>query len=369
MDPVAHTLVGATLAETGLAKRAGPLATATLILGANAPDIDILSAWGGRDATLLFRRGHTHGLVAMIALPLALTGLMLLWDRGVRRRRRPDAPPARAGPLLALALISVLSHPALDWLNTYGVRLLMPFEGRWFYGDSLFIVDPWLWLLMAAAVVLGKSGGKLSAAAWIVLAAATTALVVVTDRTPLGAKIAWTVGVGAILALRLSGRAQARVPQVAIACVAALGLYIAVMILGSRIAREDARAWLAEQGIVADELAAGPEPAHPFVREVIARAGDRYYFVERAWGGDPAMRFSHAPIPTGERDEVVEAALAAVPGLRGWLRFPSFEVEANGDGHLVTIADVRYSRSDSGGLGRAVVHLDRQLRPLVVVRP
>ncbi len=30
----------------------------------------------------------------------------------------------------------------MDWLNSYGVRLLMPFSNRWFYGDALYIVDP-----------------------------------------------------------------------------------------------------------------------------------------------------------------------------------------------------------------------------------
>ena len=130
----------AALAETGLRHRS-PLATATLIVGANAPDIDAVAQLLGRDAALYWRRGHTHGVVAMIVLPLVLTGLMLLIDRAVRRRRKPDAPPARAGPLLALAALSVLTHPVLDWMNTYGVRLLMPFDPQWFYGDALFIVD------------------------------------------------------------------------------------------------------------------------------------------------------------------------------------------------------------------------------------
>jgi inner membrane protein len=147
-----------------------------------------------------------------------------------------------------------------------------------------------------------------------------------------------------------------------------MGLYLGAMILGSHFAREDVRAWLADRGIVAEELAAGPEPADPFVREVIARVGDRYYFVERAWGRDLPIRASHPPIPIGERDEVVEAALSAVHGLRGWLRFPSFEVEDSDEGYVVTIVDVRYSRRDSGGLGRAVVHLDRQLTLLRVER-
>ena len=30
----------------------------------------------------------------------------------------------------------------------------MPFSDRWFYGDTLFIVDPWLWLILGGAVML-----------------------------------------------------------------------------------------------------------------------------------------------------------------------------------------------------------------------
>ena len=25
----------------------------------------------------------------------------------------------------------------------------MPFDHRWFYGDAMFIIDPWLWLALA----------------------------------------------------------------------------------------------------------------------------------------------------------------------------------------------------------------------------
>src|SRR5690606_37889478 len=136
-----------------------PLATAALVLGANAADVDIVAALFGGDAALHYRRGWTHGVLALAVLPVVQTGALLAFDRAVRRRRRPDAPPARVRPLFALSLLAVLTHPVLDWLNTYGVRLLMPFDGTWFYGDALFIVDPWLWLLAAASVVLARSRG------------------------------------------------------------------------------------------------------------------------------------------------------------------------------------------------------------------
>jgi inner membrane protein len=36
-------------------------------------------------------------------------------------------------------------------MNTYGVRFLEPLSHRWFYGDMIFIVDPWIWI----AFILG----------------------------------------------------------------------------------------------------------------------------------------------------------------------------------------------------------------------
>src|SRR4026208_2311305 len=154
MDPITHTMTGAVMARAGL-DRAGklPLAAPTLMLAANAPDIDIFVMFLGSYAGLAFRRGWTHGPVAMAVLPILLTGLMLAWDRLVRRRgdRGASRAPVAVGPMLLIAFIGVWSHPALDWLNTYGIRLLMPFRGDWFYGDAVFIIDPWLWLLPAPA--------------------------------------------------------------------------------------------------------------------------------------------------------------------------------------------------------------------------
>lgn len=365
MDPVAHTLVGATLAETGL-RRTTPLATAALVLGANAPDIDILAAFGGPDAALYFRRGHTHGVLAMVLLPIVLTGSLMAWDRLVRRRQRPDAEPARAGALLGLGFLSVLTHPALDWLNTYGVRLLMPFDGAWFYGDALFIIDPWLWLLTAAAVVLARNRGRLSAAAFIVLGCAATALVTLTGMVPVGARIAWGVGIAAIAGLRMSSWAARRVPHLARACTIALLLYIGAMVSASQVARVQAMAWLGAQGIAVDQAAAGPTPADPLTWTVIAREADTYHFVARSWLAQPGLRFSREPLAVGPRNAVTRAALAApqVRGLRTWLRFPSIEVQQSEHGYVVTIRDVRYARAAGGGLGTAVVRLDRSLRPL-----
>lgn len=365
MDPLAHTLAGLTLAQTGL-KRLTPLAAATLVVGANLPDVDaVATLWGG-DAALCARRGWTHGVLAMVALPLALAGVMLLVDR-LRRVRDRGARPARAAPLVALALLSTWSHPALDWLNTYGVRLLMPFSGRWFYGDAIFIIDPWLWLLFGAAAVLATSRRVTGATGWLLVAGLTSVLLITADEVPGPAKAVWVAGLAAILAARWRWHEPAQVTRLAQACLALALAYVAAMVWGSAVARDRAAGWLAAQGTPAREVMAGPLPANPLVREIIAVHEDRYSFhVLDVWSG--AMRRLGDDIPINGPTAVTEAARAApaVRGLSNWLRFPSYEVEPlGGGGYRVTINDVRYSRygSRARGIGIGVVDLDADLRP------
>lgn len=84
----------------------------------------------------------------------ALAVALLAFDRWqARRGARPAARvPVRLQPLLLLSFIGACSHLLLDYLNTWGIRLLMPFSERWFYGDAPFIVDPWIWLGLSLGV-------------------------------------------------------------------------------------------------------------------------------------------------------------------------------------------------------------------------
>jgi inner membrane protein len=150
MDNLTHSLIGAAIGQTGLKKLSG-LGMATLIIAANIPDIDAACfLWLQGHEHLAFRRGITHGPIAMLLLPALLTAIMVWFDRWhtARGTRPADRLPVRPKQLFLLALIGCLSHPAFDWLNNYGVRLLEPFSSQWFYGDTLFIIDVWLWAIL-----------------------------------------------------------------------------------------------------------------------------------------------------------------------------------------------------------------------------
>ena len=171
MDNLTHSLTGALIGQAGLKKKTG-LAMPALVIGANLPDVDAACFfWLDGVEHLAFRRGITHGPIALVLLPLVLAGLLWGWDRWqARRGKRPEGRlPVHFGWLYGVALIGCLTHPALDWLNVYGIRLLEPFSSRWFYGDVLFIIDVWLWILLIGGTWLSrrreKRGGDWRAAA------------------------------------------------------------------------------------------------------------------------------------------------------------------------------------------------------------
>jgi inner membrane protein len=76
-----------------------------------------------------------------------------------------------------------MSHLLLDWTNTYGIRMLLPFSARWLHLDTVDVVDPWIllaFLLAVAAPALAglvsseigakKSSGARHGWAWVALA-------------------------------------------------------------------------------------------------------------------------------------------------------------------------------------------------------
>ncbi|MEW9853658.1 metal-dependent hydrolase [Novosphingobium sp. M1R2S20] len=157
MDNVTHSLTGWALAETGL-KRRTRKGLAACVLGANMPDIDVFFGWAPW-ASLATHRGFTHGLVGgMLLMPPLLAGLLWLLDcvqvsRGVRFK---SGLPMHFGWLLALCYLGALTHPLLDWQNTYAVQLLAPLSTRWYHNDALFIIDPWVLLSLALGIWLAR---------------------------------------------------------------------------------------------------------------------------------------------------------------------------------------------------------------------
>jgi inner membrane protein len=358
MDPIAHTFTGMALAAAGL-RRATPLAATALFMGANAPDVDIVSGFLAEYQSLAFRRGWTHGVLALALWPFVLTGVLLAWDRFVRCRRNPAAAAARAGPLLALTAIAVISHPALDWLNNYGLRWLMPFSKQWFYGDALFVIDPWFWLLAGGAAFLTFSRTKLARVRWGVFFALATALIVANtslslsnaaELVPAPSAVLWVAGVAALIATRwrLRDASPATLERAAQLGLTMAVVYVVAMLAVGAAARDEVRAAAAAQGIAAEDVMVGPKPADPFRGEVVVMTRNEYYVGRFDWFGKPRVSFDggRLPRPSGT---VYEAA-ARDPGAQRflvWARYPAIDVEAAPDGGTrVRFSDVRYRAAD-----------------------
>ena len=366
MDPIAHTFTGAALAAAGL-RRATPLATAALVIGANAPDIDVLAGFAGSYAALAMRRGWTHGVLALVVLPFVVTGLLLLWDR--LRPGRADRVPARGRALLGLAALAVVTHPVLDWLNNYGMRWLMPFDGRWSYGDALFIVDPWVWLVLGAVLFLRYSRSALALTLWAVFWGLGTWLMLTAPFIPAPSRALWAAGVVAMLAARILRPEMLRGPlvseklaRVALGCVVA---YMAAALVASAVARREVRTTLAALGIEpVTSVMVGPAAANPFAGSVVAETPGAYRVGQWRWFAEPRLRLDPEPIERHADDPIVAAASRTRSAQRylTWSRYPYFEIEADGGGHVVRVRDARYH-----GLGRLEgpdVRLDRNLQPL-----
>lgn len=292
MDPITHTLVGASLAQTGLKNRTA-LGTATLVIGANLPDVDVLAYFWGSETALWFRRGLTHGVLALAVLPFILTGLILFWDQAIRRRRADArAGPPRPGTVLLLAALAVATHPLLDFLNVYGMRWLAPFSQTWFYADALFIVDPWVWMILAAGLWLSRQSER------------------------------W--------------------PAVALALAT---LYAGSMGLSGMVARAQVRQAVAEQGRTAERMMVAPLAVTPFERWVVVQDNAGYLVGLFRWLPRASVDLQELPLGANEAEPSVAAAIRQPAARRflSWARFPYFDVEQRPGGHVVFIGDARYT--------------------------
>lgn len=161
MDPVTHLLTGACMGRSGFNRKTA-LATVTMVLAAEAADLDVLWEIKGSIAGLQHHRGITHSFVGVPFMAAAALGSVYLGHR-VRSRKRPanansagprSKPPLRWGYLYFCAVLAALSHLLLDYTTAYGIRLFEPFNYRWYSWDIVFIIEPLMLLVLIAGLAL-----------------------------------------------------------------------------------------------------------------------------------------------------------------------------------------------------------------------
>ena len=216
MDNVTHALTGCLLAAGAVSvlERRGTVLTTSFrraavavgIIAAELPDADLLYAGPmlgmGKLGYLLHHRGHTH------TVAFALLSAVMLW-LAVLALRKPLRTAPFNGALLLLAIAGTLSHLALDFTNNYGIHPFWPVVNTWYYGDAVFIIEPWFWILtipvlwtryrgVVARGLLGLLLASILAAAWGIGLVQREVALVLTVATVL-----WWVAVRRIAARRL----------------------------------------------------------------------------------------------------------------------------------------------------------------------
>ena len=331
MEPLTHFLLGANLGRAGLNRKTA-LATATLTLAAEAPDLDVLGQVRGSVFGFAHHRGFTHSFLGGFLVASLVVGLMyLLWRVRGRRTRDPNLPP-RWGLLLAYAYFASVTHILLDFTNNYGVRPFWPFSGHWYSWDIVFIVEP----LLLAFLVLGLI-------------------------TPaLFALIREEIGV------------RSRGPQGRLAATLALIGVVAVWAVRDyehrrAVAALESRTYQQAEAV---RVSAYPNWVNPFRWYGVAETPAFFAMTEvNSWTTevDPQgdMRIRYKP-------EESPATLAAKKSYLGrvyldWAQYPITETEQVSDGQVAYVVRFRDLRYDSPGRGTrttlgAVVLLDRNLR-------
>ena len=340
MDNVTHAFVGAALGECA-APQGAPARTRVLmmslgVVAANAPDIDLLYTNIVEEPLgyLLHHRGHSHTLPGLLAIGLLLwAGLRVV--PSLRSAVRGTEPR-----WILLIAVALASHLLMDTANGYGTHLFYPLSSRWIYGDAVFVLEPWCWVLLGTVLAL-NAGPRARVAIGIVTLALAGALgaLGVLHRVMLVVMLAAAGAVAFALRSWERGRRAA-------AALMAVGTIFVVMPGVSKLAKNTARAVAAVEDRDVVDVLADANPGVPWCWSVlvlqksgesrlIARRGTLSLF-PRGWpaascasarlyertAGEPS---SSAALVWHRRWEIDVDALRAAAGAscraRAWLQF------------------------------------------------
>jgi len=283
MENLAHTLLGLSFAKAGL-ERVTPLATTALVISSNLPDIDVLSRIeGGTVSYLEYHRGFTHGFVGLLLVAAALTLVLMFIDRRLRLRHDPFRRPLRPMRIFWLAYLGGLGHMFMDFTNVYGVRPLLPFSHRWFYGDVAFVVDPWIWLILGSTAVWLTTTDATRIFLWLVIGIILALIMGLALRhpsdsqaftLPTAARLIWFFGLVVVVAGSLFrwGRAGQRLSRYSLLV---LALYYCGMWMAHQSAMKEAQNSLKVTGVTS--MAAWPALANPLSWQAAAKTSDAVY--------------------------------------------------------------------------------------------
>jgi inner membrane protein len=368
MDNLTHSLIGLAAAKAGLEKLS-PGTTTLCVLAANAPDGDILALLvGGRWAYLQHHRGITHSIIGCLALAVALPLVFYFGDRLVARVRQREVKLKLKGLLLASLLVTA-THPIMDWTNNYGMRFLLPWNPRWFYGDFVFIIDPFIWLVLGGAAFLLTSKTRKHIIVWVVISLVPSLIVLVgrsgTLTTEMSLRLVWIAALIVLVILYRRKIVERHGSNIAIAALVLVTFYCTGLAATHALALRQAKLEAASIANTKHEqivkVAAMPTMANP-VDWLCVMETDRaiYKFntslLHRTVGPSDVIRYEKPFGPAAEAVAQAERDGRAEIFL-GFARFPVVRVVGDDclTQTLVQFADLRYTEP---GKGRGTFSLD-----------
>jgi inner membrane protein len=292
MDNITHSLVGLLLARAGLEKTT-PHGTAMMVLAANAPDIDAIFWFSGTQTYLQWHRSYPHAIAfgpLVALLPMLLARVRFSW------------------PAFLASLIGVFSHLLLDWTNSYGIPLALPFSWHRFRLDIANVFDVWIWAILLGAVV-AMALGRRSRRNW-----------------------AWAALAALLIFEGVRTLAHAR----------------AVDVMSARL----------YEGAAPQQVTALPGAFNPLVwRGVVEGPGFVFILPVNVLNGPGAETLyrTAAPIPA------MDAALRTPPFqvFSGWSQLPFWKVTPVAEGLRLDLIDLRFGSPDRPGFAGVAAIVDR----------
>lgn len=368
MDNLTHSLVGLAASKAGLEKLS-PGATAICILAANIPDSDIVAIIGGRWNYLHHHRGITHSILGATVLGLTLPLIFYVADRLLARIRGRQPVVSLKGLMIASLLVTA-THPLMDWTNNYGIRPFLPWSSQWVYGDFIFIIDPFLWMILGSACFLLTSKSKLQLGIWLLLAIVLSYLVITVPvqrglDQPTVLRTIWIVVlIGLAISFKL-GAAQRWGTRIALAAFVVAALYLGSLAslhwFAVNAARIEATIIANQYGESITDIAAMPTLANPLQWSCVVETEHAAYRFELSLASNDGAvsqvvrhdRADTADIPALEQALQDERAKIFLD----FARFPVARVVGMDctTQTLVQLADLRYTEP---GTGRGTFSLD-----------
>jgi membrane-bound metal-dependent hydrolase YbcI (DUF457 family) len=142
VDTIAHALTGAVVGYCGFRQQAGRAALWASIMAAEFPDADIVLALVNSETYLRWHRTVTHSVLLMPFWAMLVAVVVWAFTRRINFRW-----------LWFASVAAMASHLALDWITNYGTELLWPVSDERFALSWVFIVDVYVWAILALTLI------------------------------------------------------------------------------------------------------------------------------------------------------------------------------------------------------------------------